>query len=171
VLWQTRRLPEAADALRAAIAARPAFAQAHYVLGTILRQQGDATAALAEFRTTIEYEPQSPEAFLSIGQILQRQKDAAGAAKAFAEADRLNKLKADQQAALFAIGAGRERLRKDDLAGALAQFQEAVRLDPANAQAHFELGSALERSGNAVAARTHLDEARRLGARVATDKP
>ena len=63
MLWQTRRLPEAAEELRAAIAARPQYAQAHYMLGTILRQQGDQEGALAEFRRTIEYEPQSPEAY------------------------------------------------------------------------------------------------------------
>ncbi len=152
--------------MRAAIAARPQYAQAHYMLGTILRQQGDQDGALAEFRRTIEYEPQSPEAFLSIGQILQRRNDQAGAAAAFAEADKLNKQKADQQAAVFALSGGRERLRKNDLPGALAQFREAVRLDPTSADAHYQLGIALKRSGDGAAARKHLDEARRLGAHV-----
>ena len=106
---------------------------------------------------------------MSIGQILQRRNDDAGAAAAFAEADKLNKQKADQQAAVFALNAGRERLKENDLAGALAQFREAVRLDPANADAHYELGTALKRSGDAADARKHLDEARRLGAHVEPD--
>ena len=50
VLWQTRRAPEAADAFRAALARRPAYADAHYMLGTVLRQIGKVDEALTEFQ-------------------------------------------------------------------------------------------------------------------------
>ena len=47
------------------LAVKPAYAQAHYMLGTVLRQLGKQDEALAEFKTTIQIEPQSPEAYLS----------------------------------------------------------------------------------------------------------
>jgi tetratricopeptide (TPR) repeat protein len=141
------------------------------MLGTILRQLGNQTEALAEFRKTIEIEPQSPEAYLSIGQILQRQEDGAGAAAAFAEADRLNKIKADQQAAIFALSVGRKRLSQKDLDGALEQLREAVRLDPTNREAQYELAGALKQKGDTAEAQRHLDEARRLDPKAAPREP
>ena len=45
------------------------------------------------------------------------QRDPEGAAAAFAEAQRLNRMKADSQAAVFAVNAGLERLQKGDLRG------------------------------------------------------
>ena len=87
--------------------------------------------------------PLSAEAFLSLGQILRQQGDAAGSAAALAEADRLNKLKAADQAATFAVSAGRKKMDAVELPGAIAQFREAVRLSPEHAQAQYQLGLAL----------------------------
>ena len=79
-----------------------------------------------------------------------------------AEADRLNKKKADAQAAAFALSAGRGKLGKGDVAGAVTSFREAVRLAPENAEAHFQLGLALRKQGAGGEARRHFEEARRL---------
>ena len=76
------------------------------MLGTVLKQEGQLEQALAEFRRALKYEPDSAEAYLSIGQVLRQQNDLAGAEQAFAAADRLNKRKADAQAAAFASGGG-----------------------------------------------------------------
>ena len=93
------------------------------------------------------HQPALAEAYTSIGQLLTAAHDSTGAAEAFANAARLNKVKADSQAAVFAVNAGRERLRQNDLAGAIERFREAVWLDPNNAQAHYQLGLALRRKG------------------------
>jgi protein O-GlcNAc transferase len=162
VLWQTRRPAEAADAFRAALARKPVYPDAHYMLGTVLRQLGNQDEALSEFRRTLEQDPASAEAWISIGQVLQRQRDADGAARAFAEADRLRQMKADDQAATFAISTGMQKLAANDLVGAIAQFREAVRLGPSNAQAHYQLAKALTRAGAVDEARVHLEEAQRL---------
>ena len=130
---------------------RPDYAEAHYMLGTVLRQLGDADGALREFRETIRINPNSPEAYTSIGQLLTAAHDSKGAAEAFASAARLNKAKADSQAAVFAVNAGRERLRQSDLRGAIDSFREAVSLDPNNAHAHYQLGLALRRKGPSAA--------------------
>jgi tetratricopeptide (TPR) repeat protein len=162
VFWQTRRPEEAAAQFRAALAQKPAYAEAHYMLGTVLRQMGQHEQAMAEFRATLAADPESAEAWLSIGQLLQREHDTSGSAQAFAEADRLRKKKADAQAATFAVSTGMQKLAAGDVAAAITSLRDAVRLAPDNAQAHFQLARALERTGNAAEAREQYDEARRL---------
>ena len=117
------------------------------MLATVLKQEGDAAAALAEFRATIKYRPTSAEAHLSLGQLLPQRGDSAGAAAAFAEAERLQARKADAQASTFAVGVGTERGRAGDLPGAIDQFREAIRLAPDNPHAHYQLALALQQSG------------------------
>jgi Flp pilus assembly protein TadD len=132
------------------------------MLGTVLRQQGDMTQALAEFRATIKYRPTSAEAHLSLGQLLTQlgQKDEAEAA--FAEAAALNQRKADGQASTFAVASGKEKLKAADLPGAIGSFREAVRLAPDNPQAHYQLALALQRSGARADAAAHFAEAQKL---------
>src|SRR5205807_5445665 len=134
----------------------------HYMLGTIFKQQRRTDAALDELRETIRINPASAEAHTSLGQLLQLQHDAAGAAAQFAEADRLNKRKADAQAAAFAVNAGLERLKNGDVAAAVEKFREAVRLAPDSAQAHFQLALALRRMGRQQEARAEFAAAQRL---------
>jgi Flp pilus assembly protein TadD len=161
VLWQGGRAEEAIALFKDAIARRTDYAEAHYMLGTIFKQQGQLDAALEEFRETIRLQP-SAEAHTSLGQVLQVMHDASGAAAAFAEAERLNKLKADSQAATFAVNAGIERLKRSELGPAIEKFREAIRLAPDNAQAHFQLALALDRAGAREEARTEFAAARRL---------
>jgi Flp pilus assembly protein TadD len=110
----------------------------------------------------VRLRPRAPEAYLSLGQLLRQRGDAAGAAAALAEADRLNKRKADEQAATFAVSAGMKRRDAGDLAGAIASFREAVRLAPDHAAARYQLALALEKSGARVEARRQMAQARRL---------
>ena len=117
--------------------------------------------AIAGFREAIRYQPASAEAHLSLGQALQQKRDP-GAAAELAEADRLNKKKADAQAAAFALAAGRSQMGKGELAAAVASFREAVRLAPDNADAHFQLALALRKKGARAEARRHFEEAHRL---------
>jgi Flp pilus assembly protein TadD len=148
-------------AFQDAVARQPEDADPHYMLGTVLKQQGKVDEALAEFRLAITCRP-SAEPYLNVGQILQQRGDREGAAAAFAEAERRNKKKADAQAAVFAASAGRSKLAKGDVAGAVASCREAVRLAPEDAQAHYQLALALRKSGARQEARRELAEARRL---------
>ena len=87
--------------------------------------------ALAEFRQALKYEPESAEAHLSIGQVLRQQNDVAGAEQAFAAADRVNKRKADAQAAAFAAGGGRPPAKRtEDAPAPVERPKEAVRSRP-----------------------------------------
>ena len=162
VLWQTGRAEEAIPMLKDAIARRPDYAEAHYMLATILKQQGQAGTALEEVRRTIAIDPKSAEAQTTLGQLLQATHDAEGARAAFAEAERLHKVKADAQAATFAVNAGLQQLKRKDLARAIAKFREAIELAPDNAQAHFQLALALRGSGQSDEAKREFAAARRL---------
>ena len=159
-LWQTGRGPSA----RAcdAIARRPDNADAHYMLGTVLRQQGDSADALTEFRATIKYRPTSAEAHLSLGQMLTQLGQKNEAEAAFAEAARLNQRKADAQASTFAVAAGMAKIKDADLQGAIATLRDAIRLAPDNPQAHYQLALALQRSGARADAAAHFAEAQKL---------
>ena len=132
------------------------------MLGTILRQQGRAADAVAEFRRTIALEPRTAEAHLSLGQMLERSGDTAGASAALAEAERLNALKASEQAAAFALSRGSEKLRQGEVRAAITELKDAVRQAPTLARAHYQLALALRRQGAAADARAHFAEARRL---------
>jgi Flp pilus assembly protein TadD len=138
------------------------------MLGTLLLRADRLDEAMAEFRQVIVYDPELPEAHRSIADILRRRDDEPGAASAMAEADRLIQRRADVQASLFALGTARSLLKKNDIAAAIEQLREAVRLDATNAEAHWELGRALDRTGDGSGARKHLAEARRLDPGLAT---
>ncbi len=113
------------------------------MLGTILRQQGSTEEALTAFRRSIELQPESAEAYLGLGQLLQRRGDVEGSAAALRQAERLNRLKADEQAAAFALQRGVEKLGKGDVPGAIADLKEAVRLGPNLPRAHYQLSARL----------------------------
>ena len=162
VLWQTGRPEDAVPLLRTAVARKPDYADAHYVLGTVLKQLGRSDEALSEFRETIRHQPSSAEAHLSLGQLLQQKKLTSEAAAAFAEAQRLTRMKADAQAATFAVGVGLKRMKDKDTAGAIERFREAVRLAPDYPEAHYQLALALQASGARTEAQRQFAEAHRL---------
>ena len=156
------------------------------MLGTILRQQGAAADAIAQFRRTIVLEPCTAEAHLSLGQMLERSGDTAGASAALAEAERLHAQTADEQAAAFALSRGADKLRGGEVRAAIVELQDAVRLAPQLARAHYQLALALRRQGAQADARAHFAEAQRLapwieipgvarepapGARAGRDRP
>jgi Flp pilus assembly protein TadD len=60
------------------------------------------------------------------------------------------------------VSAGLQKWAAGDRPGAIASFRDAVHLAPELAQAQYQLGLALERSGAIAEARPHLAEARRL---------
>ena len=119
-----------------------------------------------DFTADASHELRTPlaviEAHTSLAQVLTAAHDAAGSAAALAEAERLNRRKADAQASVFAVNAGLERMKRDDVAGAVVQFREAVRLAQDNAQAHYQLAIALRRTGALEESRREFQIARRL---------
>ena len=113
-------------------------------------------------RQTIRLNSSSAEAHTTLAQLLREKHDEEGAAAALAQAERLNRRKADAQASVFAVNAGVNELKKPDVPAAIAKFRDAIALAPDNAQAHFQLALALRRVGKPEEARAEFEAARRL---------
>jgi 4-amino-4-deoxy-L-arabinose transferase-like glycosyltransferase len=120
------RAAEAEQALRQALALKPAHAKAHYHLGTILKGRKDLAGALAEFRTAAAAEPRLAPAHLQVGNLLLNEhRDPVGAEAAYRAA-----LAADPRMALARYNLGLSLLSQRRGAEAQREFAEAARLDP-----------------------------------------
>ena len=89
------RLPDAENNLREAIRLDPAFAKAHFQLGTILEDKGHLDEALRELQDAARLDPAYPEPHMAIARILHRLGREADAKK---EVETYRKLRAAQPA-------------------------------------------------------------------------
>jgi len=107
-----------------ALAIDPALWEAHFGIGIVARQRGDATAAQASFRSVLELSPDQPDALHELGVALLMGDDAAGALVAL---DHAATLRPDDPA--YVADAGFAHLRAGDLARARQRLERAARLD------------------------------------------
>jgi len=120
------RMEEAEQALRQALALKPAHGKAHFHLGTILKGRKDGAGALAEFRAAAAAEPRLAPAHLQVGNLLLNEHhDPVGAEAAYRSA-----LLADPRMALARYNLGLALLSQRRGAEAQQEFAEAARLDP-----------------------------------------
>jgi superkiller protein 3 len=166
IFMQQSKLEDAAAALRRAIEVKPDYPEAHFALGTVMQQQGNFAGAVAALRQALVYAPNAPEIHNSLGNALQKTGDVESARAEFQEAARLNKIKSNQQAAMFAMNTGLAKLKEGKLDEAIEGFQKAVELDPINAQAYYNLAKAFQKKGQTEAARIAEQKARELDPRI-----
>src|ERR1041384_1697345 len=112
---QQSKLEAAAGALRKAIDAKPDYAEAHFALGTVMQQQGNFARAVAALRQALVHAPNAPEIHNALGNALRQTGDIESARVEFQEAARLNKIKSNQQAAMFATNTGLAKLKEGKL--------------------------------------------------------
>jgi tetratricopeptide (TPR) repeat protein len=146
-LWQQGELEAATAEMRAAIKAKPDYAEAYYTLGSVLKQKGDLQPAADALREAIRLQPDFAGAHTNLGAVLRQLGDADGAAAESRAGLELLKQKSSEQAAAFATNSGRRLLTAGDLDGAISQFRAAIQSVPAYAPAHYQLGLALTRKG------------------------
>ena len=84
--------------MRAAIAQKPDYGEAHYLLGTVLKQTSDMDGALQELREGARLLPEDPGPFNMIGQILRIEGDLEGSKQAFARSASIKQKKEAEQA-------------------------------------------------------------------------
>ncbi|HEX6624875.1 MAG TPA: tetratricopeptide repeat protein, partial [Pyrinomonadaceae bacterium] len=137
-----------------------------YALGTVWQQQGKLDEAIAAYREALRHAPNAPEIHNTLGATLSRKGDREAARAEFQEAARLNKIKSDVQAAMFATNTGIARLNEGDLDAAIERFRAAIQLDPTSAQAFYNLAKALRRKGQTDAARAAYQKAKGLDPRL-----
>ena len=63
--------------MRAALAINPAYGEAYFMLGMVLKQKGDLAAAETALRTAIELEPANPGPYNTLAQLLRQKGDIA----------------------------------------------------------------------------------------------
>jgi Flp pilus assembly protein TadD len=166
ILLQQSKLEEAAASLRKAIEIRPDYPEAHYALGSVLQQQGNFAGAVTALRQALVYAPNAAEIRNALGTALRQTGDIESARVEFQEAARLNKIKSNQQAAIFATNTGLAKLKEGNLDAAIERFQSAVKLDPTNAQAYYSLAKAFEQKGQVEAARAAEQKAKQLDPKI-----
>jgi Flp pilus assembly protein TadD len=87
--------------LRAAVAQRPDYNDAWYMLGTTLQQQGDAKGAIEALRKSVALDGLNAGAWNNLGLLLRRNGDKAGSEAAFAKAAEIRKAEeSDKERAL-----------------------------------------------------------------------
>jgi tetratricopeptide (TPR) repeat protein len=144
---------------------QPAYAEAHYALGTTLQQQGQTDTALASFRESLKYAPNVPATHNALGTALKQKGELQAAQAAFDEAQRLTQIKARQEAAWLSYRNGLARLRENKPDEAMQLLRTAISQDPDHAQAHLQLGKILKQRGLLKEAAAELEKAKALNLR------
>ena len=120
--------PAALDPARAvferALAKERALWEAHFGLGIVARQRGEAKAAQSAFRRVLELLPDHPDALHELGVALLMANDFT---EALAALDHAAALRPDEPA--YVADAGFAHLRAGDLVNARARLERAARLD------------------------------------------
>ena len=151
------RLPEAADILGQAVAARPQEAQAHFNHGKVLAALGRHYEAYLAFASVVALEPQNSDALFRQAKALQAVGDTAGAISAFNGCVALDP--ANIQAALLLgaalVAAGQPAEAKAALTRALPQTGDGRLLG----DLHESLAAVEHAQGNELAAVDHLAQA------------
>jgi tetratricopeptide (TPR) repeat protein len=162
IYWHQGHLDRAASALRAAVAAEPRYADAHYTLGAVLKAKRDWDAAAASLRRAIALQPDLSAAHYTLAQLLQLRGDESGARTHLAEAERLrHQTQLEQEAGVW-TAVGTQKLDSGDLLGALDCFRRATAIFEAYAPAHYQMGRTFERLGQHDTARAAFARARQL---------
>jgi tetratricopeptide (TPR) repeat protein len=154
-------LDRAEAAIRAAIAAQPAYADAHAMLGVVLQARRDWTGAAASLTRAIALRPDAG-AHDTLARVLVHAGDAAGARRHFDEAARLRERERLERTARMLTSAATAQLEAGDANAALDGLRRAVATLETYAPAHYQMGRALARLGQAGAARAAFARARAL---------
>lgn len=165
-LFHEGRGAEAAEHFEAALELFPQYGGpdgAHWFLGRIREEQGDAAAAIAHYRALLALNESHYDARLALGGLLAGDAGGAGdagdagdtgditaAAGVLRELAHIHPYEIEDHERLAAL---MERI--GDLEGAVAERRAVVALDPVDlASAHFRLARVLHSSGDAAAARS-----------------
>ncbi|MGC1649143.1 MAG: tetratricopeptide repeat protein, partial [Candidatus Sulfotelmatobacter sp.] len=126
---------------------QPSYAEAHYTLGTVFKQQGKLPEAAASLREAIRLQPDFAGAHTTLAAVLRQMGDAQGAAEEAKAGASITASSNNLQSATFATNSGKRMLGAGDRDGAIAQFRSAIRSEPNYAAAHYQLGLALRQQG------------------------
>jgi arylsulfatase A-like enzyme/Tfp pilus assembly protein PilF len=147
------REPEARKTLEVALKERPSSFRIWYQLGTLLARESPAEAESA-FQRGIALQPGFGYSYRDLGLLQESQKKYAEAAASLQKAADLGV----REASMFNhLGICYRQLAK--LPAAIGAYRQAIKMDPGLAEAHLNLGLALEESGQAQQAHQEYQRA------------
>jgi FkbM family methyltransferase len=141
-LARERKLTEAVECFRRAIAAEPSFARAHRNLGNALLELGLPQQAIESYETALQHDPNSVETLNNLGMLRSQRKDQAGAIQLLSRAV---ELAPQYEPAWNNLGITLAAVHRHGQA--VAAFRRALALSPESVQANNNLGLALIESG------------------------
>jgi len=153
-------LDEAVLRLSRAVELSPAYADAHYNLGTAYAHMGRLSDAARHLKQTLRLEPSNAEAAYNLGVVMNRQGRRDEAITHLAVALKLNPTGVQAHTTL-----GKLLFENGDTVGAMEHFREAIRVDPKFAEAHGNVGALLLAEGKPADALSHLEQAATLDPR------
>ena len=137
-LHQAGRLPDAADAYGAIVAADESHFDACHMLGVVRFQQGRYADAVSMLQRAVELNPSSGAAHANHGAALRAAGNPVAAESAFERAARLV-----PDWSLPVKNLGSIRLERGDADAAIAAFRRASEIDPRDVDAFLDLGTSL----------------------------
>ena len=149
-----RQWPEAAANLKKAVELAPGNAFTRLNLGTALYMQGDADAALEQYREAVRLSPTLARAHFAIGVLMESRGQDGEAIKSFEAAIDGDPGYTEPRFSLANVLRRTGRVQES-----LSQYAEVLRLDPAVSQASFGYAMGLVRLGRYQEARARLESA------------
>ena len=152
-LFQEGRGAEAAGHFEAALDLFPQYGGpdgAHWYLGRIREEEGDAAAAIAHYRSLLRLNESHYDARVALAGLLSGGGDGAGAAEALRHVAYIHPYEIEDHERLATL-----MEQAGHLDGEIAERRTVLALDPVDrAAAHFHLAQAFHRKGDRAAARS-----------------
>jgi len=147
-LRESGDLDAAAAELRIAVAELPNDAEGHHLLGTVLFKSNDLIGSIDESRQAISLDPALTDARATLAQALQKagRKEEAQKEAADLRATTAENSKVGQAMLLVETAAG--HAKKGEIKAAISELEQAVALNPRFVEAQYQLGVALQESGD-----------------------
>ena len=142
-LYSRRQYAQAERVCRQIIAARPANADAHNILGVSLAALGNTKDAVAELRRAIKINAQAPSYYANLGEILRQAGKLGEAAEALESA-----VKLDPRNAQALNNLGIIEYEKRNFAQSVDYYRRALEANPNMAEALNNLGNASRMTGD-----------------------
>lgn len=151
------KLDEAKGELQRALDLDPRCRGAHFDLGFIAWTTRDLETAEGEFRREIALDSRDGMAFFYLAETLEVQGKVEEAGAVLKQMGRES-----SNTYLYHFGMGKLSERNRNFQAAAAEFREAIRLDPKQSEAHYHLGVALRKLGEATQANQEFESSKQL---------
>ena len=162
IYWHRGEPDRAVTPLRAAVAARPRYADAYEALGAVEQQRGNGRAAAAALREAARLRPDLPGPRYALGRVLRSAGRVEEAERELTVADNLRRQSARVHEALTLTSVGIAAMNSGELTRAVECFRRAIAASDIFAPAHYQLGLALQQLGMPREARAAFDRAESL---------